>query len=96
MLNIVKYFTIILCSICMIAAICLGIAGLVEAPVDTDAVLIAGIILAGYACIVALLYFSVKRKYVPGYWVAMALSILPIIIICIVLWLAIQADEIIG
>ncbi|MFT3827111.1 MAG: hypothetical protein QM731_24510 [Chitinophagaceae bacterium] len=93
LLKIIKYITIAVSSLCIIAGLCLSVAGLLESPVDFDAVWIGGAIALVYVGILVLLYFSTKRKYTPGYWVAFALSLLPIIGTLVFIWILIKVSD---
>ena len=93
MLPVIRIITIIVSLACIAASGFLIVAGLLEKPADYDAVWVGIGILVFYAANLFLLYRSYRKKHSPTHWVALILSILPVLITLTLLWVIEKADN---
>jgi hypothetical protein len=93
MLLVIRIITILVSIGCLVAGGWLIVAGgLLEKPADTGAVWLGLGIMLFYAAILFLLYRSYKKKHTPTHWVALILSVLPPLVICILILILGQLD----
>ena len=79
LLRVIAYITIFFVAICIILGIVLVIAGWLEKPMDTGAIILGIAIVFFYVAQFLLLRYSMKKRMAVGYWIAFAATVMPVL-----------------
>ncbi|WP_276479473.1 hypothetical protein [Paraflavitalea pollutisoli] len=94
MLLVLRIITIIIAIACLVGGVWLIVAGVLETPADSEAILIGVGICLYYLADLYLLKRSYEKKHTPAHWAAFLLGLLPVLIVLLMIVIASLVDQI--